>query len=135
MTKDNFDREKHLKEIHKKRKEETNERVDEAIKKLIKNQREINFQTVAEVANVNRSTLYKRPKIKKRIKELRQKYKKVESPSEVNNNITSSNKDAIISSLKRKIKKLEQDKKELKKENEELKKKLRKKYGEVYKQT
>ena len=92
----NYNRSEHLKELHSKRRAITQEKVDKAIQRLIKAQKAINFNSVANESGITKKTLY-------------------------------DNKDAIIASLKRKIKRLEE-------ENKELKEQLKVNYADIYKQ-
>ncbi len=73
---------------------------------------EINFNIVAKYSNVSKATLYNNSKIQKRIEELREQSKDIF----VHKN-NSDGKDALISSLKRRVKSLEnREKKRLKDE-------------------
>jgi len=130
---DDFNRKKHLKSVHQKRKERTLNKVDKGIKYLIKNDLQINFNSVARASDVSKSTLYKRKEIRNRIEKLRDKQAQVNSPAEVKFNMNNNSKDSVISSLKRKIKKLKKENKKLKNRNEVLEEKLKKGYGEMYK--
>ena len=53
----NFDREEQLKQLHEKRKQKTKAKVEEAIKRLTKNSKAINFNSVAKEAGVTQSHL------------------------------------------------------------------------------
>ena len=92
----NYNRSEHLKELHSKRKAITQEKVDKAIQRLIKAQKPINCNSVANESGITKKTLY-------------------------------NNKDAIIASLKRKIKRLEE-------ENKELKEQVKINYADIYRQ-
>ena len=117
----NYNRTEHLKELHSKRKAITQEKVDKAIQRLIKSQKAINFNSVANESGVTKKTLYDNKDIREHIETLRQQQSQVKR--EMNDN----NKDAIIASLKRKIKRLEE-------ENKELKEQLKVNYADIYKQ-
>ena len=54
----NYNRTEHLKELHNKRKAITQEKVDKAIQRLIKAQKPINFNSVANESGVTKKTLY-----------------------------------------------------------------------------
>ena len=116
----NYNRTEHLKELHNKRKAITQEKVDKAIQRLIKAQKPINFNSVANESGVTKKTLYDNKYIRERIENLRRQQSQVKR--EMNDN----NKDAIIASLKRKIKRLEEEKKELKEQ-------LKVNYADIYK--
>lgn len=122
----NYDRSEHLKELHNKRKAITQEKVDKAIQMLIKSQKAINFNSVSNESGITKKTLYDNKLIRERIETLRHQQSQVPTPSQVKREMNDSNKDAIIASLKRKIKKLEE-------ENSELKKQVKLNYAELYK--
>lgn len=119
-----FDQKKHLKMVHKKRRTETIEKVDQAIRYLETTKQPINFSRIAKQAGVGKSTLYSIPEVKERIilfrreslgKNYTQKVKKEQNKE-------------LIQSLKRKIQSLET-------ENKELKLQLQYLYGQVFEST
>lgn len=120
-----YNRTEQLKELHSKRKAITQEKVDKAIQRLIKAQKPINFNSVANESGVTKKTLYDNKNIRERIEILRYQQSQVPTPSQVKREMDNNNKDAIIASLKRKIKRLEE-------ENKELKEQLKINYGEIY---
>ena len=120
-----YNRTEQLKELHSKRKAITQEKVDKAIQRLIKAQKPINFNSVANESGVTKKTLYDHKNIRERIEILRYQQSQVPTPSQVKREMDDNNKDAIIASLKRKIKRLEE-------ENKELKEQLKINYGEIY---
>lgn len=122
-----FDRKEQLKQLHEERKLKTQQKVDEAIRRLIKVQKPINFNSVANESGITKATLYNNSDIKERIESLRLQQSKVPTPSQVKREMDDSNKDAIIASLKRRIKKLEE-------ENKELKEQVKVNYADIYKQ-
>ena len=122
----NYNRSEHLKELHSKRKAITQEKVDKAIQRLIKAQKPINFNSVANESGVTKKTLYDNKYIRERIENLRRQQSQVPTPSQVKREMNDNNKDAIIASLKRKIKRLEEEKKELKEQ-------LKVNYADIYK--
>ena len=123
----NYNRKEHLKELHNKRKAITQEKVDNAIQRLIKSHSYINFNSVANESGVTKKTLYDNKNIRERIEQLRYQQSQVPTPSQVKRKMDSNNKDAIIASLKRKIKRLEE-------ENKELKQQIKINYADIYKQ-
>lgn len=127
----NFDREEQLKTLHKDRKKATKKKVDEAIKRLTKNSKAINFNSVAEEAGVSKATLYNHPDLKERINFLRnqQEEKFIDSRIKRDEN----NQNAIIASLKRRIEKLEKKNKELEQENKRLSDKEKEKLTDYFK--
>ena len=122
-----YNRAEHLKELHSKRKAITQEKVNKAIQRLIKFQKSINFNSVANESGVSKKTLYDNKDIRERIETLRYQQSQVPTPAQVKREMNDNNKDAIIASLKRKIKRLEE-------ENKELKEQLKINYAEIYKQ-
>lgn len=123
---DEYDRSAHLKAIHAKRKANTYQRVDGAIKRLIRANKNINFNSVSSEAGITKATLYNNTDIRERIETLRQQQSQAPTPKQVKREINENNKDAIIESLKRKIRKLDE-------ENKELREQLKFAYAEVYK--
>ncbi len=123
----NYNRTEHLKDLHGKRKALTREKVDKAIQMLIKTQKSINFNSVASESGITKKTLYDNKNIRERIETLRHQQSQVPTPSQVKREMNDNNKDAIIASLKRKIKRLEE-------ENKELREQLKINYAEIYKQ-
>jgi len=122
----NYNRSEHLKELHSKRKAITQEKVDKAIQRLIKAQKPINFNSVANESGITKKTLYNNKEIKERIEILRYQQSQVPTPSQIKREMNDINKDAIIASLKRKIKRLEE-------ENKELKEQVKINYADIYK--
>ncbi|WP_440603523.1 DUF6262 family protein [Bacillus sp. GB_SG_008] len=121
-----YDRSEHLKAIHAKRKANTYQRVDEAIKRLIKANETINFNSVSKEAGVSKATLYNNKDFRSRIETLRNQQSQVPTPKQVKREMNESNKDALIASLKRKNKKLED-------ENKKLREQLKVAYADIYK--
>lgn len=103
-------------------------KVDEAIKKLIKEQLTINFSTVAQAADVSTAYLYGRSEFCERIKRLRAQQEGLPSPKKVKRNMSDGSKDVIIATLRDKLKTVEG-------ENRELKTKLGNHLGDMYKNT
>ncbi|MGE9752722.1 DUF6262 family protein [Bacillus inaquosorum] len=121
-----YDRKKHLKQIHESRKAINMSKVDEAIKRLVRANQEINFNSVASEAGVAKATLYNNVTLRERIETLRQQQIKSPSVKQVRHKMNENNKEVIIESLKRKIKRLEH-------ENKDLRDQLKVAYAEVYK--
>lgn len=72
------------------------------------------------------ATLYNNSDIRERIETLRHHQAQVPTPAQVKRQMDENNKDAIIASLKRKIKKLDE-------ENKELREQLKISYADIYK--
>ncbi|MGG1167045.1 transposase [Bacillus pseudomycoides] len=122
----NYDRKEHLKAIHASRKATTSQKVDKAIQRLVRANDSINFNSVASEAGVAKATLYNNRELRERIESLRQQQAEAPTPKQIKREINESNKDAIIESLKRRIKKLEV-------ENKQLRNQLKVAYADVYK--
>lgn len=120
-----YDRREQLKTIHASRKAATYQKVDEAIQRLIRASEPINFNSVASEAGVAKATLYNNQELRDRIETLRQQQAQAPTPKQIKREINNSNKDAIIESLKRRIKKIEE-------ENKQLREQLKVAYAEVY---
>jgi len=121
-----YNRKKHLEQLHAQRRADTNKKVDETIRFLIKNGKPINFNSVANESGISKATLYNNSDIRERIELLRQQQVQAPTASQARKQIDENNKDAIIESLKRKIKKLEV-------ENKKLNDQLKVAYGDIYK--
>jgi len=121
-----YDRSAHLKAIHAIRRANTYQKVDEAIKRLIKANEKINFNSVSNEAGISKATLYNNKEFRSRIETLRNQQLQVPTPKQVKREMNESNKDALIASLKRKNKKLEE-------ENKQLREQLKVAYADVYK--
>ncbi|MBT2681806.1 transposase [Bacillus sp. ISL-35] len=122
----NYDRRKHLKTIHESRKALTEKKANDALKRLVKINGNINFNSVANEAGVSKATLYNHPEIRDRIETLRQQQSCAPTLKQTKREMDENNKDAMINSLKRKINKLEN-------ENKQLREQLKVSYAEVYK--
>lgn len=95
-----------LKQNAQKKRQEAVERTEQGIKTLLKEGRAVNFKTVAEASNVSTAWLYKEPQIKERIEHLRQQ--QVEKKSlPAKQKASDASKDAMIKTLKERIKKQE----------------------------
>lgn len=106
------------------RKANTYQKVDEAIKRLIKANEKINFNSVSSEADVSKATLYNNKDFRSRIETLRNQQSQVPIPKQVKREMNENNKDAFIGSLKRKNQKLEE-------ENKQLRGKLKVAYADV----
>ena len=104
----------------------TYQNVDEAIKRLIRVNESINFNSISNESGVSKATLYNNVDIRERVETLRQQQSQAPTPKQVKREMNERNKDALIESLKRKVKKLEDDKKQLRDQ-------LKVAYAEVYK--
>ncbi|MEH7549633.1 MULTISPECIES: DUF6262 family protein [Bacillaceae] len=109
----------------KSRKAKTALKVDEAIKRLLKANESINFNSVSKEAGITKATLYNNQELRERINSLREQQAQAPTDKQFKRNMDDSNKDALIESLKRKIKKLQN-------ENKELREQLKFAYADVY---
>ena len=121
-----FNLQTHLKQVHKERRTATTKKVDEAIQRLVRANENINFNSVASEAGVAKATLYNNLVLRERIDSLRQQQATVPTKKQIQRKMNDNNKDALIDSLKRKIKRLEQ-------ENKDLRVQLKVAYADIYK--
>lgn len=108
-----------LQEAAAQKAQEAYERVEKALERMIKQNQIINFQTVAQSANVSTAYLYKYEELKNRIQTLREqqknqsRHKKVPSASDNSKNV-------IINTLREENKRLKAEITELRRANEVL---------------
>ena len=105
-----------LRQNARKKRQEALEKVEQGIRQLLKEGRTVNFNTVAQAANVSKAFLYKELEIKERIELLRQQGTK--KAPEFKQRASDASKDAIIRNLRERVKKLEAEVKGLRKQNE-----------------
>ncbi|MEC2862147.1 transposase [Bacillus thuringiensis serovar kyushuensis] len=106
----------------KKKSEETVQKVEQAIKQLIKKNARINFNTVSIESGVSKSYLYNHLAFRERIEMLRKQQGK--SPKAVKRQMSDESNATKIRILRDRIKELESDNKRLKDENRRLQGKL-----------
>ncbi len=107
---------------------ETRARAEAAITQLLREQRPINFRTVAQTAEISPAWLYGDEVIKQRIFHLRsQQTPKVQAKLPAREQASSASKDVMIAALRQRIQKLE-------KENNELKQQVEVANGLLYQQ-
>jgi len=121
-----YDRREQLKAIHASRKASTSKKVDAAIQRLVRASEPINFNSVASEAGVAKATLYNHQELRDRIEGLRKQQAQSPTPKQVKRQMNDANKEVIIASLQRRIKKLEG-------ENKQLREQLKVAYADVYK--
>jgi len=98
---------------------ETAQRAEEAIARLLKEQRPINFKTVAETAGISTAWLYGNEALKQRIMHLRlQQQPAVQVKIPPKEQASSTSKDAMIAALRQRVKKLEEENRTLKQQVE-----------------
>ena len=98
---------------------ESEERVEKALEKMIKQGQKITFSTVAQVANVSTAYLYKQPDLRSRIETLRDQQKQRSKPKQPPP-ASDNSKGVIIQSLRAENKRLRGEIDELRKINESL---------------
>lgn len=102
--------------IYAKKSANTHKKVDEAILELNKAGKAVNFNSVAKISGLSKTTLYNNQDIRERIASLAAD--KSSTMKSNNNLLNENNKDAIIESLKRKLKSLSEENKFLKEQLE-----------------
>lgn len=113
-----------IKGAAQKKRQEAFDKTEEAIKRLIREKRPINFESVAEAAGVTRAWLYKQPELRGRIETLRaQRSPKKQVPPEIRSSDAS--KTALIAELR-------QQNKQLRAQVQELKRELELAYGRAF---
>ncbi|KGR89426.1 DUF6262 family protein [Lysinibacillus sp. OL1_EC] len=108
------------------------EKVETAIKKMLKEKININFNSVSHVANVSKTFLYKEQTIRNRIDYLRKQQEGLSSVKSYKRNVSETSKDVIIKALKNKIENLNGKIATLEQEKEQLQIQLKKDLGKVY---
>lgn len=112
--------------------QETQQRVHQAIDRLLREQQTVNFNTVAHAAQVTKSYLYAHQEVRERIEALRtqQGQERIErqwSERQQHRERTDKTKDILLEARDRRIKALEE-------ENRQLKAELKSVYGKLYEQ-
>lgn len=108
---------KGLQESAKRKHDQALEKVEAGIKKLVKEQRPINFNTVAEVSDVSKAWLYKQPEVRQRIEHLRsQAGSRQKTPPK--HRASDESLKAIIQTLKDRVKRLEEENRDLRQQNQ-----------------
>jgi len=107
------------------KKEKTFQKVDKAIKEMVKQRLKVNFNSVAEFSGVSKSFLYNYSDVRSRIETLRKQEEGLKTPRQVKREMTEQSKDVIIASLRKRTKSLEA-------ENRELKERLKVDWGTIY---
>lgn len=108
---------KGLQESAKRKRDQALEKVEAGIKKLVKEQRPINFNTVAEASDVSKAWLYKQPEVRQRIEHLRsQAGSRQKTPPK--HRASDESLKAIIQTLKARVKRLEEENRDLRQQNQ-----------------
>ena len=111
-----YDRCEHLKTLHETRRNTTKAKVEEAILRLLRLHKAVNFNSVSAESGIAKATLYNTPEIRSRREVLRSEQAQLPSPMQMKASMDESSKDAVIASLQRKIKNLESEIHDLKKQ-------------------
>ena len=106
-----------LRRFKEEKTKEIESKIDKAIRELSLNGKTINFLSVANLSGVTKATLYRKPNIRKRIEDLRQR--QIENRVKIEK--TDKSKDLIIFAKDKKIKELKYEKRQLKDEIQKLK--------------
>jgi predicted nuclease with TOPRIM domain len=106
--------------VQQQRKQDCLDRTEKAISKLLQNNERVSFGSIARIANVSVSYLYKYPEIKERIQDIHNQ--QVKNARQLTRPQTASekSKQVMIQQLRERINTLEWEKKELKKQNEKM---------------
>jgi hypothetical protein len=107
------------------RHQQTIQRTEEGIGRLLREGRPVNFKTVAETAGVSTAWLYQHPEVRSRIEHLRAQYPSHRS-STPKPKASDASKDAMLAALRQRMKQVEA-------ENRELRQQLEVVYGQLYK--
>ncbi|MGH2506299.1 MAG: DUF6262 family protein [Ktedonobacteraceae bacterium] len=108
-----------LRQTAQKKAETTRQRAEEAISLLLKDQRPINFKTVAETAQVSTAWLYANVDMRERITHLRtQQIPKPQVKIPFREQASTASKDAMIMALRKRVKEQEAEIRELKRQVE-----------------
>lgn len=104
-------------------------RADQAIHLLVREGRAVNFRTVSMTAGVSTAWLYQQADLKQRIQQLREKNAhRVAVAVPQRERASDASKEAMITTLRERLKHLEE-------ENKELKRKVEVAYGQLYHQS
>lgn len=102
-----------------KKAEDASKRVEVALEKMLREGMQINFRTVASVANVSTAYLYKEDELKERITTLREQQKRSSKPKRPPS-ASDNSKNRIIETLREQNNKLRKEIEEFSKENDAL---------------
>ena len=111
------------------RKEQKRQAVEQAIAALLREQKPVNFNTVARTATVSKAYLYSQPDLRERIDALREQEltQRLRQPTVRPSSKTDAGKDLVILAKDRRIKELEA-------ENRKLQQQLKVALGKAYEQ-
>ena len=121
----NYNRKEHLTQLHKERKQASRQKAETAILRLVNSGKAVNFNSVSKESGLSKATLYNHPDLRNSIENLRSQQAQLPTPSAMKREMTEQSKDAVIASLKRKIKVLTG-------ENQMLKSQMNQRYIDWY---
>jgi hypothetical protein len=101
------------------------QRAEEGIRRLLQEGRPVNFNTVAETAQISPAWLYQHSEIRLRIEHLREQ-QSTQTRSLLKTKASDASKDAMLATLRQRVKQVES-------ENRELRRQLEIVYGQLYK--
>ncbi len=107
------------------RAEHKQQQVDQAISKLLRENKPINFNTVATGAGVTKAYLYNHPALRDRVETLRASQMNNITPRRTLSERTEGSREVLLAAKERRIKELEQ-------ENQRLKEELKMALGTLY---
>jgi len=111
----------------KQRAERKQQQVEQAVSKLLRENRPVNFNTVATSAGVTKAYLYNHPELRDRIEALRASQRNNLTPQRTLSGRTEQSREVLLAAKDRRIKELEQ-------ENQRLKEELKIAPGKLYEQ-
>ena len=109
-----------LKAYSKKKQLETTEKVDEAIKLLIKEKGSLNFSSVSERSGVSKAYLYQHQDHRERIEALRKQQQGLPSRKHIKSEMSDSSKDVLLAAKNKRIRVLEDEVKRFKEQLKRL---------------
>ncbi|MGV3466862.1 MAG: DUF6262 family protein [Heyndrickxia sp.] len=116
----------HLKQVHELKRKRTIQKVKKAIDLLMDRNEKINFNSISKSSGVSKATLYKNTEIRQLIEKMRLQNTSLPSLQQIKREKEERYKGVMISSLKKRIKLLEEENNELKEELHQVSKRLEK---------
>lgn len=116
----------HLKQVHELKRKRTVQKVKKAIDLLMDRNEKINFNSISKTSGVSKATLYKNTEIRELIEKMRLQNTSLPSLLQIKREKEERYKGVMISSLKKRIKLLEEENNELKEELQQVSKRLEK---------
>lgn len=120
-----YNRQEHLAQLYQQRRNATRQKAEAAIARLLKCARAVNFNSVSQESGLTKTTLYNNADLRESIEKLRFQQSQLPTPAAMKHEMSEQSKDAIIDSLKRRIKILLE-------ENKRLSEQVKMNYAEFY---